>query len=90
VEYVKWALIAIAAFLAFKWLSGALSSYNAQQSTAGWGSGMLYAPGSAYTQQPSSYAFGGQIPVYDNYQLPVRGIIANYTPDGGVGFQYGW
>ena len=96
-DSLKWVGLAIVALLVFVWLrnQGGMSgsgSFNAQLQPAGWGSGMVYAPGMAYTQSypygypwgygapsPQAYAFGGQAPIY-----------ANYSPDNGVTFQYGW
>ena len=88
-DFVKWALIAIAAYLGFRWLAGGISgsaSVQAQAQPSGWGSGMVYAPGSAWQNaygyapwsQPQAYAFGGQVPIY-----------ANYSPDNGFTFSYG-
>jgi hypothetical protein len=98
-EYVKWVLIAVAAYLGFKWLSGAAQSFNQQSYPAGWGSGMVYAPGSAWTQQsypygdpwgseppqPTEYRFGGNVPIYGRPAPWIGGV--NYSPDTGLSFQ---
>lgn len=79
-QYLKWGGIAIVALLAWSWLKHGVSTnanFSAQAQPMGWGSGMVYAPGSAYTQQsypygypwhypgsqPTAYAFGGQVPM---------------------------
>jgi len=74
-EYLKWAGIAIVALFLWSWLrKGATANamFGAQVSPSGWGSGMIYAPGTAGGAYPygypppgayTSYAFGGQTPV---------------------------
>jgi hypothetical protein len=95
-EFAKWAIIAAIAFYAFRWLmrnglSGS-ASFQAQAQPAGWGSGMLYAPGSAYG---TAYGYlPGSRPYprpYDDF--PYQGstpIQASYSPDGGISFSYGF
>lgn len=87
-DAVKWILVAVAVYFGLKWLQNGVqgnASFQAQASPSGWGSGMLYAPGSAWQQaygmypvQPVAYAFGGQVPIY-----------AGYSRDNGFQFQYG-
>jgi hypothetical protein len=89
-DFVKWALIAVAAYLGFRWLAGgvnASANVQAQTRPMGWGSNMVYAPGSAWQNaygyspysMPQAYAFGGNVPIY-----------ANYNPDdNGFTFKYG-
>ncbi len=77
-QFMKWAGIAVIALLAWSWLRRGVSTnanFNAQLQPAGWGSGMVYAPGGAtgiYPNgypwdypgyQPTAYAFGGQVPM---------------------------
>ena len=88
-KFVEYAVIAIVAFFAFNWLRNGISgsaSIQAQAQPGGWGSGMIYAPGSAWQNaygytpysMPQAYAFGGATPIY-----------ANYSDDNGFTFQYG-
>lgn len=99
-QYVKWVLIAVAVFLGWRWLSSAAQSFNQQSQPSGWGSGMVYAPGSAYTQQsypygdpwgspvvqPTEYYFGGNVPGYRPVGGPSRGWGVSYSQDGGLSF----
>ena len=75
-QYLKWVAIAIAALLLWSWIrrgASAQAMFNAQVAPGGWGSGMIYGPGSSGpgyypfgapgAQQYSSYAFGGQTPI---------------------------
>jgi hypothetical protein len=66
--WIKWVLLAVAAYVAYRFVSGAAASYLQQSSPSGWGSGMVYGPGSSWGRdaygynpwsQPQSYAFGG-------------------------------
>jgi len=97
-----WAGVAIAVlFLLFKFRNGAIAQANfgAQVSPGGWGSGMIYGPGSsgaAYPYgippgftQPSSFAFGGQTPVAvsGNANIPWYAYLLNAPID--VSYQNG-
>lgn len=94
-DWLKYGIIAVVVLFVWNWLKNGINaqaSMNAQMQPSGWGSGMVYAPGSAWTQQaypygfpwavqplqPSAYAWGGTTPIY-----------ANYNPDDGFSFQYG-
>ena len=91
-DFVKWAIVLVVGFLAFRWLQRGLSAsanFNAQTYPSGWGS-PYYSNGSAYLQpngpypypwgiyQTSRYADGGQVPIF-----------ASYSPSDGFAFQYG-
>ena len=112
-QYLKWGGIAIVALLAWNWLRRGVSggaNFNAQVQPAGWGSGMVYAPGSAYTQsypygypwgypgqQPTAYAFGGNVPMQAQgvgappwYAYVLNAPIqADYSSDGSWSAGYG-
>ena len=109
--YLKYVVIAIVAFFIWHWLRGGASAsanVSAQMQPSGWGSGMVYAPGSAVGsypygypwaypgQQPTSYAFGGQVPVQASgvgappwYAYLLNAPINVGYSNGGFGASYG-
>ena len=89
-DAVKWAVLAVVAFVLWGWMKNGPSATTTMQVQPGqgrWGTGMVYAPSGAYQGNPyaypQAYAFGQRPSVWQ--QFPVT---AGYSSDGG--FSVGW
>ena len=86
-DVLKWVIFAIVGFLAFNWLRNGIAAsatLQTQLQPSAWGSGMVYAPGSAWQ---GAYGFAPP----PQYFQPVPMVSASYDNGNGFGidFNYG-